>query len=133
MKKIENMKVIECPDCNNLVNVKKKGLLAKIGIGGGLIASLTSGVLGMAGIFSIVTLGFIGIGSLIIPAIIVFALMFLPIYVLLTYLAGYDIECGQCGAKYNMSTKEFYEIKGKKDPILRVIIIIVICVVIIAM
>ncbi|MDY5098797.1 MULTISPECIES: hypothetical protein [Clostridia] len=133
MRKIENMNTIECPECGKLANVKKKGLFAKLGIGGGLIALLASSTLGMVGILSFVTFGLVTLGSLVIPALIVFALMFLPIYELISYLAGYDIECRECGSKYNMSTKEFYEMKGKKDPIVKVVIIIVVCVLIIAM
>lgn len=133
MKKIENMNMIECPECGKLANVKKKGLFAKLGIGGGLIALLTSSVLGMIGVLSFVTFGLVTLGSLIGPALIVFVLMFLPVYELISYLAGYDVECKECGSKYNMSTKEFYEMKGKKDPIVKVVIIIVVCILIITM
>lgn len=132
MKKVENFKIIECPNCGEMAAVKKNGLLAKIGIGGSIVASLMGSVFATAGVLSIVTLGFIGIGSLIIPAIITFALMFLPMYILIDYLVGYSVECKECGAKYKISTKEFYEKKGKKDPIIKVIIVIAICIFIIA-
>ena len=133
MKKIENLKIIECPNCGEIATVKKNGLLAKIGIGGSIIASLAGSVFATAGILSVITLGFIGIGSLIIPVIMAFILMFLPVYILISYLVGYNVECKECGSKYKISTKEFYENKGKKDPLLKVIIIIVVCIIIIAL
>lgn len=133
MKKIENMNTIECPECNKLANVKKRGLLAKLGIGGGIIALLTSSILGMLGILSFVTFGLITLGNLIVPAIVAFILIFLPIYELVSYISGYEVECKECGSKYSMSTKEFYEMKGEKDPIAKVIIIIVVCILIITM
>lgn len=133
MKKLENMNMIECPQCGELANVKKKGLFAKLGAGGGLIALLTGTTLGMVGVLSFVTFGLITLGSLIVPALIAFALIFLPIYELISYVAGYDIECKECGSKYHLSTKEFYEMKGQKDPIVKVAIIIVVCILIITM
>lgn len=132
MKKIDNMKITECPECGSLASVKKRGLLAKIGIGGGLLVSLTGSALAMVGFLSFFTFGLITLGSLIMPMLIVFTLIFLPIYEILNYVTGYDVVCEKCGSKYHLSTKEFYEIKGKNDPIVRVIIIVIFCIVIIS-
>lgn len=127
MKEINNMKMIECPKCGEVAKVKRNGLLASVGLGGGLIASLTGSVITYVAAFSFLTLGFISVGSLIIPALIVFLLFFSPVYSLIRYYAGYTIECGECGAKYRMSTKEFCESKKEKDPMLKIVITFVVC------
>lgn len=127
MKEISNMKMIECPNCGEIAKVKRNGLLTSIGLGGGLIASLTGSVITYVAAFSFLTLGFISIGAFIIPVLIVFSLFFCPIYSLIRYYAGYTIECNDCGTKYKISTKEFCELKKEKDPILRVVITFIIC------
>lgn len=133
MKEISNMKMLECPKCGEMAKVKRNGLLASIGLGGGLIASLTGSVITYAAAFSFLTLGFISVGALIIPALIVFSLFFCPIYSLIKYFAGYTIECIECGTKYKISTKEFCNLKKEKDPILKVVITFVVCGLLIAL
>lgn len=131
MKEISNMNIIECPKCGEMAKVKKNGLLASIGIGGGLIATLTGSVITYFVAFSFLTLGFFGLHFFIGIGLITFLLFFLPVYSLIRYFAGYTIECKECGAKYKMSTKEFCETKNKKDPLSKVAMTVFICVIMI--
>lgn len=133
MKEISNMKMVECPKCGEMGIVKKRGILAVIGLGGGLIASLTGSVITYTAVFSVLTLGFLGLSFFIGIGIVAFLLFFLPIYSLIKYYAGYTIECKECGAKYKISTKEFYEMKKEKDPIIKVVLTFIVCGVILGM
>lgn len=131
MKEISNMNIIECPKCGEMAKVKKNGLLASIGLAGGLIATLTGSVMTYFVAFSFLTLGFLGLRFFIGIGLFTFLLLFLPIYSLIKYYAGYTIECSECGAKYKMSTKEFCEMKNKKDPLSKVAMTVFICVIMI--
>ncbi|MDZ4910280.1 hypothetical protein GNF68_14795 [Clostridium perfringens] len=110
MREVTNRKYIECPKCKSIhAEVKRNGLFAKIGIGGGLIASLVGSVTFSASVFSVLTFGLIGISVFIFPAIITFLIIFVPIVLIINYLAGYTIECNDCHSIYKISSKEFTE------------------------
>ena len=119
MKEVINKKYIECPKCKSIhAEVKRNGLFAKIGIGGGLIASLVGSVTFSASVFSVLTFGLIGISAFIFPAIFTFLIIFVPIVLIINYIAGYTIECNDCHSIYKISSKEFSEMslsRANKD------------------
>lgn len=115
MREVTNKKYIECPKCKSIhAEVKRNGLFAKIGIGGGLIASLVGTVSFSASVFSILTFGLIGISAFIFPAIFTFLIIFVPIVLIINYIAGYTIECNDCHSIYKISSKEFSEMNLSK-------------------
>lgn len=110
MREVTNKKYIECPKCKSIhAEVKRNGLFAKIGIGGGLIASLFGSLTFSASVFSVLTFGLIGISAFIFPTIIAFLIIFVPIVLIINYIAGYTIECNDCHSIYKISSKEFSE------------------------
>jgi len=115
MKEVINKKYIECPKCKSIhAEVKRNGLFAKIGIGGGLIASLVGSVTFSASVFSVLTFGLIGISAFIFPAVMAFLIIFVPIVFVINYIAGYTIECNDCHSIYKISSKEFSEMNLSK-------------------
>lgn len=115
MKEVTNKKYIECPKCKSIhAEVKRNGLFAKIGIGGGLIASLIGSVTFSASVLSVLTFGLIGISAFIFPAIFTFLIIFVPIVLIINYIAGYTIECNDCHSIYKISSKEFSEMNLSK-------------------
>ena len=108
-----------CPKCGEKANVTKGGKILKGGIGAYLGFSAISSLFTTAPIialfFKVITFGLVGsISIMLLPMIMAFLIIFLPIYGIIQVVVGYDVDCPHCKSKFKLSNKAYFEIKDKE-------------------